>query len=46
MRRAANLGLDKLPGGVATGGTDNIIYASGTPTGFQNPHGGDNDVTP
>ena len=44
MRRAAN--LDKVPGGVANG-TDNIIYASGaTPTGFQHPHCGDNDVTP
>jgi uncharacterized protein GlcG (DUF336 family) len=47
MRRAANLGLDIVPGGVATGGTDNIIYANGsTPTGFQHPHCGDSDVTP
>lgn len=47
MRKLANLGLDKVPGGVAPGGTDNIIYASGpTPTGFQHPHCGTTDVTP
>jgi uncharacterized protein GlcG (DUF336 family) len=47
MRRSANLGLDKVPGGVAPDGTDNIIYASGTaPTGFQHPHCGTADVTP
>ena len=46
MRRAANLGLDILPGGVGPGGTDNIIYANGTPTGFQHPHCGNSDVTP
>jgi uncharacterized protein GlcG (DUF336 family) len=47
MRRGANLGLDKVPGGVGPGGTDNIIYAGGTTvTGFQHPHCSDNDLTP
>lgn len=47
MRKAANLGLDMVPGGVAPGGTDNIIYANGAPlAGFQHPHCGGNDVTP
>ena len=46
MRRAANLGLDMVPSGVGPGGTDNIIYANGTPTGFQHPHCGATDVTP
>jgi uncharacterized protein GlcG (DUF336 family) len=46
MRRLANLGLDKVPGGVAPDGTDNIIYANGTPTGYQHPHCGPSDVTP
>jgi uncharacterized protein GlcG (DUF336 family) len=46
MRRAANLGLDKIPAGVAPDGTDNIIYANGAPTGFQHPHCGATDVTP
>lgn len=46
MRRLANLGLDKVPAGVAPDGTDNIIYASGPPSGFQHPHCGSGDVTP
>jgi uncharacterized protein GlcG (DUF336 family) len=47
MRRSANLGLDRVPSGVAPDGTDNIIYANGTaPTGFQHPHCGGTDVTP
>jgi uncharacterized protein GlcG (DUF336 family) len=47
MRRLANLGLDRVPAGVAPDGTDNIIYANGTaPTGFQHPHCGSTDVTP
>jgi uncharacterized protein GlcG (DUF336 family) len=47
MRRLANLGLDRVPAGVAPDGTDNIIYANGTaPTGFQHPHCGGADVTP
>lgn len=48
MRRAANLGLDMVPGGVGPGNTDNIVYAATgtTPTGFQHPHCGANDVTP
>lgn len=47
MRKLANMGLDKLPGGVAADGTDNIIYATGpTPTGLQHPHCGPSDVTP
>jgi uncharacterized protein GlcG (DUF336 family) len=47
MRSLANLGLDKVPAGVAPDGTDNIIYANGTaPTGFQHPHCGAADVTP
>jgi uncharacterized protein GlcG (DUF336 family) len=44
MRRAA--GLDKIPSGVAPGGTDNIIFATGTPTGFQHPHCGTSDIAP
>ena len=44
---AANLGLEMVPGGVAPGGTDNIIYANGAAlAGFQHPHCGGNDVTP
>lgn len=47
MRKLANLGLDRVPAGVAPDGTDNIIYANGTaPTGFQHPHCGGTDVTP
>jgi uncharacterized protein GlcG (DUF336 family) len=47
MRKAANMGLDRVPGGVAPDGTDNIIYASGpTVTGFQHPHCGPSDVSP
>ena len=48
MRSLANLGLDKVPAGVAPDGTDNIIYAAnGTaPTGFQHPHCGATDVIP
>ena len=46
MRRGANLGLDAVPGGVGPGNTDNINYATGTPTGFQHPHCGSSDVTP
>jgi uncharacterized protein GlcG (DUF336 family) len=48
MRKAANMGLDKVPGGVATDNTDNIIYAATGPavTGFQHPHCGTTDVTP
>jgi uncharacterized protein GlcG (DUF336 family) len=47
MRRLANLGLDRVPTGVAPDGTDNIIYGNGTaPTGFQHPHCGSTDVTP
>jgi uncharacterized protein GlcG (DUF336 family) len=48
MRKLANLGLDKGPGGVAPDGTDNIIYAASgtTVTGFQHPHCGLTDVTP
>jgi uncharacterized protein GlcG (DUF336 family) len=47
MRKAANIGLDKVPGGVAPDGTDNIIYASGPiVTGFQHPHCGSSDITP
>ena len=46
MRRAA--GFDGIPGGVAAGNTDNIIYAAtGTvPTGFQHPHCFPQDITP
>ena len=48
MRRLANLGLDRVPGGVAPDGTDNIIFAANgtTPTGYQHPHCGATDVTP
>lgn len=46
MRRGANRGLDAVPSGVGPGNTDNINYAAGTPTGFQHPHCGGNDVTP
>ena len=47
MRKWANLGLDRVPAGVAPDGSDNIIYANGTaPTGFQHPHCGGTDVTP
>jgi uncharacterized protein GlcG (DUF336 family) len=44
MRRAA--GLDKVPSGVGPNNTDNIIFASGTPTGFQHPHCGASDIAP
>jgi hypothetical protein len=46
MRHAA--GFDKIPGGVAPGNTDNIIYAPAghAPTGFQQPHCGSSDITP
>ena len=44
MRRLA--GLDKDLKGVATDGTDNIIFANGTPAGFQHPHCGDSDIVP
>lgn len=48
MRRLANLGLDRVPNGVAPDGTDNIIYAANgtTPSGYQHPHCGATDVTP
>ena len=47
MRKLANVGLDIIPGGVGSGGTDNIIYASGTAVaGFEHPHCGPSDVTP
>jgi uncharacterized protein GlcG (DUF336 family) len=47
MRKAASLGLDSVPRGVAPDNTDNIIYADGTTvTGFQHPHCGSTDVTP
>jgi uncharacterized protein GlcG (DUF336 family) len=46
MRRAA--GYDSIPGGVAPGNTDNIIYApaGSAPTGFQQPHCFSSDITP
>ena len=46
MRHAAK--LDNVPGGVAPGNTDNIIYApSGqSPTGFEQPHCFPSDITP
>lgn len=46
MRHLA--GLDAIPGGVAPGNTDNIIYApTGTfPTGFEQPHCFPQDITP
>ena len=46
MRHAA--GFDAVPGGVAPGNTDNIIYAptGHAPTGFQQPHCGASDITP
>jgi uncharacterized protein GlcG (DUF336 family) len=46
MRHLA--GLDAIPGGVAPGNTDNIIYApAGTfPTGFEQPHCFPQDITP
>jgi uncharacterized protein GlcG (DUF336 family) len=46
MRHKA--GLDAIPGGVAPGNTDNIIYAPiGTaPTGFEQPHCFPQDITP
>jgi uncharacterized protein GlcG (DUF336 family) len=46
MRHAA--GFDNLPGGVAPGNTDNIIYAptGQPPTGFQQPHCFATDITP
>ncbi len=41
-------GYDKVAGGVAPDGTDNIIYADSgsTPTGFQQPHCFPSDLTP
>jgi uncharacterized protein GlcG (DUF336 family) len=46
MRRLT--GLDGIPGGVAPGNTDNIIYAApGTgPTGFEQPHCFPSDLSP
>ena len=47
MRNLA--GLDKIPGGATTNGTDNIEYlAPGEPpdTGFKQPHCTANDITP
>lgn len=46
MRR--NAGFDGIPGGLGPGKTDNIDYAKkGTaPTGFQQPHCFDSDITP
>jgi uncharacterized protein GlcG (DUF336 family) len=46
MRHAA--GFDHIPGGVAPGSTDNIIYAPAgkAPTGFEQPHCGASDITP
>jgi uncharacterized protein GlcG (DUF336 family) len=46
MRHRA--GFDGIPGGVAPGNTDNIIYAPGgqAPTGFQQPHCFPQDITP
>ena len=44
MRRLA--GLDKDLKGVATDGTDNIIYAGSTLAGFQHPHCGSSDIVP
>jgi uncharacterized protein GlcG (DUF336 family) len=40
--------LDSIPGGVAPGNTDNIIYAPAgmAPTGFQQPHCFPQDITP
>jgi uncharacterized protein GlcG (DUF336 family) len=40
--------LDGIPGGVAPGNTDNIIYApiGMPPTGFQQPHCFPSDITP
>ncbi len=47
-RMRHNAGLDKIPGGVGPGGTDNIAYApAGTaPTGFEQPHCFPSDITP
>jgi uncharacterized protein GlcG (DUF336 family) len=46
MRHKA--GLDAIPGGVAPGNTDNIIYAPTgvAPTGFEQPHCFPSDITP
>jgi uncharacterized protein GlcG (DUF336 family) len=46
MRHRAN--LDAIPGGVAPGNTDNIIYAptATAPTGFEQPHCFPSDITP
>ena len=48
FRMRALAALDKVPGGVAPDGTDNIIYApAGTaPTGFEQPHCFPSDLTP
>lgn len=45
MRHLA--GFDKIPGGVAPGNTDNIIYGDPvSPNTFEQPHCTDHDVTP
>lgn len=46
MRKAA--GLDIIPGGATSNGTDNIEYPSGAaqPAGFQQPHCFPTDLTP
>jgi uncharacterized protein GlcG (DUF336 family) len=45
MRRLA--GFDNIPGGVAPGNTDNIIYGNPvSPNTFEQPHCTDHDVTP
>lgn len=36
MRRLAK--LDGVPAGVGPNNTDNIVYAAGTPSGFEHPH--------
>lgn len=47
-RMRALTGLDKIPAGVASGGTDNIIYAGSgkAPVGFEHPHCFPTDITP
>lgn len=45
MRKLA--GLDGIPGGVAPGNTDNILYATNTiPVGFEHPHCFPSDLSP
>ena len=44
MRREAV--LDKVPSGGPLGGSDNIIFATGTPTGFEHPKCGATDIAP